>query len=154
MIDTPLIELIHRFNEFPYCFTLQCCYGHFTYKGQDNPHNLEPLPVTDRIEKVKYQIAYIALCIQNSPSGQRFLEELKEIPSLDPQNVQFGCARWFWERQVNSYVLQVEPDRFQDKDQAVLDYKEAVHIEKIRNEFFHRLKKFTEYKGNDSSVSK
>ena len=38
-----------------------------------------------------------------------------------------------------SYALQVEPDRFKRKDKAILDYREALHIEKIRNEFFVRL---------------
>jgi hypothetical protein len=33
----------------------------------------------------------------------------------------------------------VEPDRLKGKDTAILDYKEALHIEKIRNEFFVRL---------------
>ena len=41
MIDEPIIELIHAFNERPYCFTLQSCYGHFVYSGQNDPHNLE-----------------------------------------------------------------------------------------------------------------
>ncbi|MBS3818942.1 hypothetical protein KGY73_05505 [bacterium] len=88
---------------------------------------------------------------ENTPSGQRFFDRLKEIISLDPQNVQFGCAQWFWERQVNSYVLQVEPDRFKDKDKAILDYKEALYIEKIRNEFFRWLEKFIEIQGNKFS---
>jgi hypothetical protein len=68
------------------------------------------------------------------------LEALNEITAIDPQNIQLCCAEWFWERQVNSYALQVEPDRFKHKDTAILDYREALHIEKIRNEFFVQLR--------------
>ena len=139
MIDVPMIELINAFNKLPYCFTLQSCYGHFIYNGQKDPHNLEPLPVTDTIARVEYRIAYIAICIENSASGRGLFKDLKGITAIDPENIQFCCADWFWKRQVNSYALQVEPDRFKRKDRAVLDYKEALYIEKIRNEFFIRL---------------
>jgi hypothetical protein len=71
--------------------------------------------------------------------GRGLFESLKEITAIDLENVQFCCAEWFWKRQVNSYALQVEPDRFKRKDTAILDFKEALHIEKIRNEFFIQL---------------
>ena len=139
IIDVPIIELINCFNKLPYCFTLQSCYGHFICNGQKNPQNLEPLPVTDTIARVEYRIAYIAFCIEKSVSGRRLIEALKEIAVIDPENIQFCSAGWFWERQINSYALQVEPDRSKHKDTVILDYKEALHIEKIRNEFFVRL---------------
>ena len=41
---------------------------------------------------------------------------------------------------VNSYVLQVEPKQQMNKDQAIVDYQEALYIEKIRNEFFIQIK--------------
>ncbi len=139
MIDAPIIEVVNGFNNLPYCFTLQSCYGHFIYNGQDNPQNLESLPIKDTIAKVEYRIAYIAFCIENSLLGREMFASLKEIPAIDPENIQFCCAEWFWKRQVNSYALQVEPDRFKLKDTAIVDLKEALHIEKIRNEFFIRL---------------
>jgi hypothetical protein len=139
MIDEPIIEIVNGFNKLPYCFTLQSCYGHFVYRGQKDSHNLEPLPVTNIIGKVAYRIAYIAFGIENSLSGSWLFEALKEITTIDQENIQFCCAEWFWKIQVNSYALQVEPDRFKHKDRAILDYKEALHIEKIRNEFFVRL---------------
>ena len=71
--------------------------------------------------------------------GKELFRVLKEINAINPENVQFCCAEWFWKRQVNSYVLQVEPDRFKYKDTAELDFKEALYIEKIRNDFFIRL---------------
>ena len=67
------------------------------------------------------------------------MDKLQEITTIDPENIQFCSARWFWRKQVNSYALQVEPDRFKHKDKAVLDYREALHIEKLRNEVFHKL---------------
>jgi hypothetical protein len=140
MIDLPIIELINGFNKLPYCFTLQSCYGHFIYNGQKDSHNLEPLPITDAISRVEYRIAYLCLCIENSNLGRGLLEALNEIVIVDPENIQFCSAEWFWKRQVNSYALQVQPDRFKHKDRAILDYREALHIEKIRNGFFVQLK--------------
>jgi hypothetical protein len=142
MIDLPIIGLINDFNELPYCFTLQSCYGHFIYDGQNDPHNLEPLPITDTIARVEYRIAYIAFCIENSTPGKVLLEDLKEITTIDPENIQFCCAEWFWKRQINSYALQVAPDRFKRKDKTMLGYKKALDIERIRSAFFLRLENF------------
>ncbi len=140
MIDRPIVELIHAINRLPHCFTLQCCYGHFLYKGQPDPDNLDPLPVSGVSALVEYRIAYIALCIENSPMGEQLLEELEKIPAIDPDNVQFCSAIWFWERQVNSYALQVEPDRFKHEDKAMIEYGEAKKIEKIRVVFFDAIR--------------
>jgi len=139
MIDEPIVALINAFNKPPYCFTLQCCYGHFVYGGQNDPHKLAPLPITDTIAQVEYRIAYLALCIENSDWGRMLFDALREITVMDPENIQFGSAEWFWQRQINSYAVQVEPDRFRFEDKAILDYQEALKIEKVRNEFFVRL---------------
>ncbi len=147
MIDKPIIDLVNAFNKLPYCFTLQCCCGHFVYSGQDDPHNLDPLPLTDTIARVEYRIAYIALCIENSGSGRMLFGALRGIADIDPENIQFCCAEWFWERQVNSYALQVEPDRFKSQDKSILDYKEALKMEKIRNVFFVQLKQLLQQQG-------
>ena len=140
MIDAPLIDLINGFNTMPYCFTLQCCYGHFIYNHQQDPYNIEPLPVSDNIDRVKYKIAYLCICVDNNDSGRGLLEALKAVAGINPQYVQFCCAEWFWKKQVNSYALQVQPDRFKDQDTAILDYREALHIENIRNAFFAQLR--------------
>ena len=140
-IDAPIVELISGLAELDYCFTLQSCYGHFLYNRQKNPYNIDPLPISNRISTVEYKIAYIALCLENSPKGKFLYQQLRDIPSMDPEYVQFGCAEWFWERQVNSYVLQVEPKRYMMTDKLSVDYREALHIEKIRNKFFTQLKK-------------
>jgi len=136
MIDKPIIKIINSFNKLAYCFTMQSCYGHFLYKAQNDPQNLDPLPVTKTIEIVEYRIAYIAFCIDNNEFGRKLLKALGEITAIDSENIQLCSAEWFWKRQVNSYALQVEPDRFKHKDTAILDYKEALHIENIRNKFF------------------
>ena len=58
--------------------------------------------------------------------------------------LQIGCAEWFWEKQVNSYALQVEPKRHMTKDRLPVDYWEALHIEEVRNKFFTQLKKLVQ----------
>jgi hypothetical protein len=139
-IDNPIIGIINAFNRIQYCFTLQSCYGHFVYSGQDDPHNLDPLPITNEISTVEYRIAYVALCVEYSKSGKALIEDLSKITLIDPGNIQFCSAEWFWKRQVNSYALQVEPDRFKNKDKALLDYQEAIRIENSRNKFFDQLR--------------
>lgn len=139
-IDKPIIDLIKQFLKLPYCFTIQSCYGHFIYKGQKNPNNTEPLPISKNIETVEYRIAYLALCIQNSEEGRKLFEELSIVPQIDHKYIQFGCAEWFWQRQINSFALQVEPERYSTKDRVFIDYKEALYIENIRNKFFKKLK--------------
>lgn len=137
-LDDPIIAFVNGFNKLPYCFTLQSCYGHFVYRGKDL-HNLDPLPTTNSIKTVKYRIAYISFCIEDSSQGRTLLAALEEIPPIDPDNIQFGCAEWFWERQVNSYALQVEPNRFKHQDTAILEHPEALLIEKVRDRFFAHL---------------
>ncbi len=149
MIDRPIVDLINGFNKLPYCFTLQSCYGHFVYEVQKDPNNLESLPTSDTIANVEYRIAYIAFCIENSTSGSVLFEALKRFITIDPENIQFCCAEWFWSKQVNSYALQVEPDRFKHEDKAVINFKEALGIEKIRNEFFNLLYKLLERARNN-----
>jgi len=138
-LDEPIVEIIYDFYRLPFCFTLQSCYGHFLYGNQGDPQNIDPLPDIKGINKVEYRIAYVALCVEQSDSGKMLLKMLQGITDVDPDNIQFGCAEWFWKRQVNSYALQVEPDRFKHQDTATLDYQEALNIEKIRNEFFFQL---------------
>ncbi len=139
-IDEPIIEIIENFNNLPFCFTLQSCYGHFLYGGQADPQNLDPLPATKTMARVEYRIAYIAFCLENSDPGRSLLEALKGVTAIDPENIQFCSAKWFWKKQVNSYALQVEPDRFKHEDTAIIEGREALQIEKIRNEFFARIK--------------
>jgi len=50
-------------------------------------YNFDPLPITNNIETVDYRIAYIALCVENSPSGRSLLKALEEITIIDPDNI-------------------------------------------------------------------
>lgn len=138
-IDKPIADLIEKFNRLPQCFTLQSCYGHFVHSGRKDSHNLHPLPSDAPIEKVEYRIAYIAFCVETSSIGRDLLSELTNTTSVDPQNVQLCSADWFWQRQINSYALQVAPERFKHQDTAILEFSEALKIEKVRNQLFARL---------------
>lgn len=141
-IDTPIAESIADLARLPYCFTLQSCYGHFLYgpnRGRENLERLSP-PVGDT--PVDYRIAYVALCVDNSAQGAALLADMKALADIDPNTVQFGCATWFWQRQVNSYVLQVEPERFKDRDSITIEYQEAIELQEVRDALFvelHRL---------------
>ena len=139
-IDRPIVGVVKGFMGLPYCFTLQSCYGHFLHRKRRDLYHTEPLPIADDITKVKYRIAYIALCVENSEQGRRLLLDLAEMPAIDRDYIQFGCAEWFWKRQVNSYALQVEPGRHMLEDKITVGYREALHIERVRNQFFDKLR--------------
>ena len=143
-IDLPIVEVIDDFSKLPYCFTLQSCYGHFLYSGQKDKKNIEPLPASEDIAEVEYRIAYIALCIEDSESGRQLFSELRQVPAVDLDYIQFCCADWFWKDQVNSYALQVEPERYKTKDRCSVSYQEALHIEKVRNQFFAEIKRIVQ----------
>ena len=147
-IDAPIVEIIKDFAKLPYCFTLQSCYGHFIHKGQENPKNVEPLSLSDldKSSSIEYRIAYIALCIQNNDLGKQLLQDLKKITKIDPEYIQFGSAEWFWRRQVNSYALQVEPERYKKEDRCRLSIQEALYVEKVRTQVFKELKNLVQMK--------
>ena len=138
-IDAPILDVIEGFARLPQCFTLQSCYGHFVYAAQPDPRNVAALPVED-VGMVRYRIAYLALCIEHSAAGARLRGALAEIPRIDPAYVQFGSADYFWERYPNSYALQVEPERFMLEDEAVIGHREALHVQRVRDRFFERLR--------------
>jgi hypothetical protein len=92
------------------------------------------------LNPIEYRIAYIAFAIANSDAGHRFKYTLSELEAIDRDNIQFCSAEWFWEKQVNTFALQVEPDRFKHQDIAVLDYAEARRVEAVRNRFFDQIK--------------
>jgi hypothetical protein len=129
-IDPPIASIVPSLSELPCCFTLQCCCGHFLHEGIQDPQNLLPLPESEVSGAIEYRIAYIAMCIENSKKGQALFAALQDVTSIDPEYIQLGSADWFWERQVNSYALQVEPVRFHTLDSITTGYEEARHIEK------------------------
>lgn len=138
-IDKPIINVISRFIRIPYCFTLQSCWGHFVHDGQIDPNSAEPLAHYDDSSSIQYRIAYIAFCIDPTDKGKHLFADLRNLAHIDPQYIQFGSADWFWKRCVNSYVLQVEPERFKLQDTAKVGAGEALHLQDIRNRFFEAL---------------
>lgn len=40
-IDEPVKDTVRLLNSLPWCFTLQCCAGHFAPPGEPNQHTLE-----------------------------------------------------------------------------------------------------------------
>lgn len=143
-IDAPIVELVEGFTKMSYCFTLQSCFGHFLYSGQKDEKSTKPLPVSKKITDVEYRIAYIALCFEDSDAGRQLFHALSRVPAIDPDFIQFGCAEWFWKDHVNSYALQVEPERYKTKDRCLVGYQEALHIEKTRNEFFTEIRRIVQ----------
>jgi hypothetical protein len=137
-LDGPIKPLISGFAILPHCFTLQSCHGHFVCDANNEPDNDDPIP-DGRIGIVRYRLAYIAMCIENSDRGRTLRDALSLVPRIDPAYIQFGSPAWFWERCVNSYALQVEPFSQQFCDEAQLEAKEARHVQKVRDLFFEKL---------------
>jgi hypothetical protein len=137
-IDEPIREIVGGFAVLSHCFTLQSCHGHFLYAPDQDPHSLARLPTREG-GLVRYRIAYMAFCLENSPRGRAMHDALAHIPAIDVDYVQFGSADWFWQRHPNSYALQVEPARHITKDEATLEHAEALHVQRIRDLFFVEL---------------
>jgi hypothetical protein len=142
-IDAPIVGLIQAIAALPQCFSLQSCYGHFLWSDGQDQHNLDRLPRA-HAGRIDYRIAYLAVCIQNSPDGRELRRAMKQIAGLDPQLVQFGSAEWFWSQHPNTFVLQVEPERFKYKDRIAIDHAEALQIETARDRFFVKLEALLE----------
>ena len=142
-IDEPIVDIIDGFATLPHCFTVQSCYGHFLCTPEQDTYSLDPVP-TKNTGYIRYRLAYIVFCIDNSPAGRAFYNSLAQIPALDPDYVQFGSAEWFWKRYVNSYALQLEPTRYKRKDEAILEHTEALHVQQRRGLFFSKLRDLLE----------
>lgn len=145
-VDPPIVDVVVGFNTLPHCFTLQCCFGHFVWAPGQDDHNLEPLP-REPVGSIRYRIAYVAVSIEDSPRGRDLRDAMARVATLDPGFIQFGSADWFWERWVNSYVLQVEPTAQQCKDEADLEHAEALCTERVRERFFEEIRALVEAQG-------
>ncbi len=145
-IDLPIIDIIRDFKKLSCCFTIQSCYGHFLRTFRNDSHNIEPVEDESRIDQVEYRIAYLALCIEDNEQGRTLYKDLERIRAIAPPFIQFGCAEWFWERQVNSYVLQVEPEEHKTKDRIKISYQHALQIERVRNQFFGEIEEIVREK--------
>jgi hypothetical protein len=88
---------------------------------------------------VLYRLAYLAVCLKRDESGRRLYRDLKDQTRIDPEFVRFGSADWFRDRRINSYVVEVMPDRFKFRDTAEVDAEEALRLEKVKLRMFERL---------------
>ena len=138
-VDGPIADVISGFAALPHCFTLQSCHGHFVCTRDDEPDNNNSIP-SGHMGGVRYRIAYVAICIENSARGRALRGALSSVPDIDPDYVQFGAPRWFWDQWVNSYALQVEPISQQYHDEARMEVEEARHVQRVRGQFFERLR--------------
>ena len=141
-IDPSIQDIIVGFKRMPHCFTIQSCHGHIIEQSPNGGvTRIEPesrLPA-----KGLYQIAYLALVLDNSEPGRSLYQALSGMAGLDHEFIQFGSADWFWYNQkfVNSYVIQVEPYRFRHLDRFEMDRNEAEGWISARNVFFREIRK-------------
>jgi hypothetical protein len=140
VIDTPILDIIDDFSRIPHCFTMQSCWGHFVHDGQPDPRGCAPLADCDDKTEIRFQLAYVAVCLENSEHGKALRNDLRGLVEIDPSNVQFGSAEWFWKQRVNSYVLQVEPDRFKYQDRAMIGVEEAFRLEQLKARVFDEIR--------------
>ena len=138
-VDAPIRDIIKAMRKLSQCFTLQCCYGHFVWEEQPDPHNLAILPLKYK-GQFRYRIAYLAFCVENSSKGAHLRDRFAAICNIDEEYVQFGSPYWFWQQYPNTYALQVEPNRFALRDEAILGHAEAVHVQSVRDLFYHRVR--------------
>jgi hypothetical protein len=139
-IDTPLLPVIRDWIPITHCFTVQCCFGHFVHDMEPDIENLvSPSRYKGKIETVRYRLAYVAVCIQNNSRGKEMFADLEDLAADNPDYIQFGSADWFWERLVNTYCIQLEPERLKNADSGVITLDEALHLETLREHFFQRL---------------
>ncbi len=132
--------MIRECIRVPSCFTAQCCFGHFVHEQQPDIENLVlPSCYQSTLENVHYRLAYLTICIQDSPGGREMYADVEALTSLNPDYIQFGSADWFWERLINTCCIQIEPCRMKTEDSGMISMNEALLIERLRPIFFTRL---------------
>lgn len=134
-LDEPLKDLIADLNRRPCCFTLQCCWGHFLTPDEADEHTLAAPPARGKAE-LDYKLAYVAFCVSDDDEGRALRDEIRGLVDAEPRFVQFGSADWFWERQVNSYAIQVAPRNRRKRDRMILDGKQARLLAHARTRMF------------------
>ena len=142
-IDPKIRDIIEVFAKMRHCFTIQSCQGHIIEQstGKDRVKRIDPeseLPASGL-----YQIAYLALVLENSKHGRNLYQVLADISKLNNDFIQLGSAKWFWTTKgfINSYVIQVEPFRFRHLDRFNMDCEDAGKWLEARELFFKELRK-------------
>jgi hypothetical protein len=133
-IDQPLVELLELYSRVPHCYTIQSCFGHFVHEWEPDEHTTARLaPYRGIVHTVHYRLAYLAFVLEKSKNGSVLCRDLRTLASRNPRYIQFGSAGWFWDQSVNSYQIQVAPEREKYKDCFWVTYKEALLLEKVRD---------------------
>jgi hypothetical protein len=133
-IDPPVVELLKLFSRVPHCYTIQSCSGHFVHERQPDECTTARLaPYRGIVHTVHYRLAYIAFVLEKSKNGSVLCRDLRTLASRNSGYIQFGSAGWFWEQSVNSYQIQVAPEREKHKDCFWVTYNEAFLLEKVRD---------------------
>jgi hypothetical protein len=141
-IDPLMTAIVEEISSIPCCYTIQSCGGHFIRLDVPGEHDSTSVPDSDDSGKVlRYRIAYIAFCVERSEGGRRLLDIFRAVAETDPEYIQFGCASWFWERCVNSYIVQVGPRRNASEDSFEIGLVEARRVEMARELFFEGLRR-------------
>jgi hypothetical protein len=139
-IDLPLLPMIRECMQIPHCFTVQCCCGHFVHDLEPDPENLSrPSQYAGTAESLRYRVAYLAVCIREDKRGRELFADLQALATQEPGYIQFGSADWFWNRMVNTYCIQLEPERMKELDSGMVSLSEARTLEEIRTVFFDSL---------------
>lgn len=101
---------------------------------------------------MQYRIAYLAFVLENNRNGHALCRDLRVLASKRPAYVQFGSAGWFWDHSVNSYQIQVAPERDTCRDSLAVTFDEALVLEKVRDMVLRELgtiaKKHIRFTGN------
>ncbi len=145
-IDFQIENLIKEIYNLSFCYTVQSCYGHII-RGVPNLHTLERIEITGKLPKIAtYQVAYIAIVIENSNSGNKLFNNLLNIPFIDQKFIHFGSAEWFWDDQGfnNSYVIQVIPSESKYLDHFNMNQESAIQWVSARTKFFQELERLFE----------
>jgi len=79
-IDEPIVDIVAGFAVLPHCFTLQSCYGHFVCAPEQDSRTLDAV-VPGYAGPVRYRIAYVLFCIENSNRGWALRKSLARIPA-------------------------------------------------------------------------
>lgn len=133
-IDPPVVELLELFSRIPHCYTIQSCSGHFVHERQPDEYTTARLaPYRGIVHTIHYRLAYLAFVLEKSKNGSVLCRDLRTLALRNSVYIQFGSAGWFWEQSVNSYQIQVAPEREKYKDCFWVTYKEALLLEKARD---------------------
>ncbi len=142
-IDPQIRDIIKGIEAVPYCYTVQSCHGHIIVESPDRSQVKRIDPESALPDNGLYQIAYLALVLENSESGRSLYQSMVDISLLDNDFIQFGSAEWFWKNQgfCNSYVIQVAPYRFRHLDRFNMSGAEAQKWLNSRELFLNEVKK-------------